>query len=123
MHVTEPGHVMSHQATIATKNAVIFQVEAVTATADSMDLVHSSRLLLAPARRSIGMVPTDARAAAHVQYTKTGGVLLAPLLSSPLHWNACHAINAWENTAGCPAAPTAACLSAAIGRRPDGTSD
>ena len=56
-------------------------------------------------------------------YTKTGGVLLAPLLSSPLHWNACHAINAWENTAGCPAAPTAACLSAAIGRRPDGTSD
>ena len=110
---------MSHQATIATKNAVIFQVEAVTATADSMDLVQAASF---SRQRDDQLEWFQQMRALPLTYTKTGGVLLAPLLSSPLHWNACHAINAWENTAGCPAAPTAACLSAAIGRRPDGTS-
>ena len=111
---------MSHQATIATKNAVIFQVEAVTATADSMDFVQAA----SSSRQRDDQLEwfQQMRALPHT-YTKTGGVLLAPLLSSTLHWNACHAIHVWENTASCPAAPTAACLSAATGRRPDGTSD
>ena len=61
---------MSHQATIATKNAVIFQVEAVTATADSMDFVQAA----SSSRQRDDQLEwfQQMRALLHT-YTKTGG--------------------------------------------------
>ena len=87
MYVTEPGHVMSHQATIATKNAVIFQVEAVTATADSMDFVQAA----SSSRQRDDQLEwfRQMRTMPHA-YTRTDKSASSPTL----RWNAWHAANA-----------------------------